>query len=267
MISIKFNRQFKQVFDIYGDANDLKSRYDWFLHEAGKRLTKIFQKNLNQRLKTLPGGLDYKKRLVVAEIRDKGKRSWFAILARGKPVGSVASYDPNTSVFHVVSRYQIEGDPVFEVLEALGPWTVDTIPFVPSARQGQVVMKTLPEKQAKAIREKNFNRGSLTTSRMLKFGLPFEDRDAVHKKLKVIRDLEVEAIRMEFGLTKGKAHWRPSLRWLKQNAVVKLQRETDLWKIWVDPKFKKYRFRRPLKVKFSPADLKRIQKFQEKVQI
>lgn len=266
MISIEPNRKWKGFSAIYGNK-DIIARYTWFLNEFGRRATKIFLKNLGQNISKIPGTQDYKKRLILAEIRDKGKRSWFAVVASAKNLDG-AKYDALTSIFEVVSRFDLPDDPVKVILQLMGPWTVDTIPFIPSERQGQVVMKTVDEKLVVQTREKNFAQGDKTTSAMIRYGLVYENRDAIYQKLKVVRDFELQAIRLEFGLVKeGQPHWRPSLRWMKKNGLKKIEKEKDFINVWFDPKFKKYRFKRQVKVKLTQDDLNRMEEFQNKVRV
>ena len=266
MISITPNAAWKGFSQIYGNK-DIIVRYTWFLNEFGKRATKIFLKNLGQNITKIPGTKEYKRKLIIAEMRDKGKRYWFSVVASAKTLDG-SKYEAKTSLFEVVARFELADDPVKEILQDMGPWTVDTLPFIPSERQGQIVMKTVDAKIVERTKERNFDNGDKTTSAMVKHGLVYENRDAVYQKLKVVRDFELQAIRLEFGLTKeGQPHWRPSLRWLKKNGLRKLEKDKDLIKVWVDPKFRKYRFRRQVKVKLNQDDLKMMQKFQDKVRV
>lgn len=81
-------------------------------------------------------------------------------------------------------------------------------------------------------------------------------------------DFELDAIRLEYGLAPGgKAHWRPALRWMKRQGLRQLEKEKDLVRVWVDPKFRKYRFRKRVRLKLSQDDLVRMEKFQDKVRV
>jgi hypothetical protein len=265
LLKIEPSRQWGNFSKIYG-SKDIVDRYQWFLFEFGKRGTKLFYKHLLQSISTIPGSDEYKKRLMIAEIRDGAKRSWWAIVASSKSLAA-GEIDPKTSLLSVVSRFPgIDGDPVSEILESLGPWTVDTIPFLPSPRAGQVIVKQIDEDKLSRVADENFKRGDQTKSKMVKYGLPFVPRHVVYERLRVVRDLELEAIRAEFGLTeKAKPHWRPSLRWIKREGIRILEKDRDLIRVWVDPRFAKYRLFRHFRAKMSVKDLKRIQDFQSKV--
>lgn len=214
----------------------------------------------------MAGTDEYRRRLVLAEIRDKGKASWFAVVASAKPLGT--GIDPEETVLEVVARFKAKDDPVFVILETMGPWIVDTIPFVPSQRQGQVVVKKAKPKEVQALRDRQNGNLSNTTSKMVAFGIEFDPKDKIHSELRVLRNIEVEALAIEFGMAKNsKPHWRPSLRWIKRNIVQIATKERDLFRVWYDPEFKKYRVKRRLRVQLSVKDLQRIKEFQDKVRV
>ena len=267
LLQIKLSPQWQDVLSIYG-AKDIRLRYQWFLFEFGKKATKLFYKHLLQQISTIPGTDNYRKSLIMAEIRDRGRGAWWAIVSSSKPIGN-AKYDPKTSVFAVVSRFEnIEADPVKEILESMGPWTVETIPFLPSPRSGQVVLKESSEEEVEAVKTANFKNAEKIRSAMVKHGIIFDPRHVVYQKLRVIEDIEMNALRIEFGLAKNsRPHWRPSLRWLRVQGMKRLETDKELTKVWVDPTFIKYRLFRHFRVKLNQADIKRIQKFQERVRL
>jgi hypothetical protein len=263
MLSIRPDAAFKRMNRIYG-SKDIVRRYEWFLFEYGKRASRLFYKHLLQQISEIPGTKNYKKALMLAEIRDRGRRAWWAIVASAKPMGA-AQYSPKTSIFQVSSRFTVDEDPVREILDEMGPWTVETIPFVPSPRAGQVVLKTVSEEQVKAVKEMNLRNGEKTNQAMIRHGISYTPRHVVYQKLRVIEDIEMNALRIEFGLAeKSKAHWRPSIRWIKRVGYRQLERDQDLIRVWMDATFAKYRLLRHFGVKLTPEELKRIQSFQDK---
>jgi hypothetical protein len=265
MINIKPNAAWNKMSKIYG-AKDIKARYDWFLFEYGKRATRLFYKHLLQQITEIPGTKNYKKALMMAEVRDRGRRAWWAIVASAKPIGN-AQYSHKTSLLTVVSRFpDVENDPVKEILEDMGPWTAETIPFLPSPRAGQVVLKKVSEAEVTRVRESNLRRGEKTRTAMIKHGISFTPRHVVYQKLRIIEDIEMNALRIEFGLAeKSKPHWRPSLRWIKTTGFRRLEKDKDLIRLWLDPTFAKYRLFRHFRVKLTPEEVKRIQNFQDKI--
>ena len=267
MLTIKPNAAWKNMAKIYG-AKDIKARYDWFLFEYGKKAMRLFYKHLLQQITEIPGTKNYKKALMMAEVRDRGRRAWWAIVASAKPVGG-ALHSPRISLFRVVSRFpNLPDDPVREILEEMGPWTAETIPFIPSPRAGQVVLVKSKESEVDRVREANFDISDRTRRAMIKYGLSFTPRHVVYQRLRIIEDVELNALRIEFGMAeKSKPHWRPSLRWLKRTAFRQLEKDKDLIRVWVDPTFAKYRLFRHFRVKLTSDEIKRMQEFQKKVRV
>jgi hypothetical protein len=266
MFKITPNPQWKKFNSIYG-SKDILDRYTWFLFEFGKRATKLFYKNLLQRISGLEGSTVYKKSLILAELRDKTRKSWWAVVSSAKPIGD-AKYDPKTSIFTVVSRFptRINDDPIEDILETHGPWTVETIPFIPSPRAGQVVLKTVTEDLVEKTKERNIRQGALIKAKMIRHGIEFTPRFMVYQKLRVIRDIEAEALRIEFGLVKkSKPHWRPSLRWIKKEGMKRLEKDDQLIRLWLDPRYTRYRLIRHYRIKLTQDEVKRMEKFQQKI--
>jgi hypothetical protein len=263
LLEIKPTKQFNQFQQVYG--REIKERYQWFLYEFGKRVTRTFLKHLKTEISAVKGTKEYRKRLIIAEIRDKGKKSWFAVTAIAK---GMQGANPKETILEVVARFKRHDDPAYAILEQMGPWTADTLPFIPSERQGQVVMRKAKPAEVETLREVNFALGEKLTSKMVRFGLEFTPRDKIYEDLKVVKDIEIQALSIEFGMAKdSKPHWRPSLRWIKMNVSRVIMKDRDLFRVWYDPSFRKYRVRRTLKVKLNTKDLKRMQEFQDKVRV
>jgi hypothetical protein len=263
LISIQKNKQWLAFEKIYG-SQDLIKRYYWFLFEFGKRTTKLYHKHLGEMITNTVGDRDYKKKLVLAEVRDRGRFAWWAIVASAKPITGM-ELDPHKTLFKVVPRFEIAGDPVREILTKYGPWTVDTIPFIPSKRSGAVVAIDSDDHGVESTQARVKEDWKKINAKMVLFGIEFENRTNVYRKLSVLREIEVDAIRYEF--ISGKPHWRPSIRWLRKQGLSRMQKERDLIRVWIDPKFTKYRIFRHYRLKLSQDELKRIQDFQSKIRV
>jgi len=255
-------RNFEKLFD-----NSITERFDWFMFEFGKRLTFLVHKELLGRLSKIKGTRDYQKRLLVAEIRNKGGRAWWAIAARATTIGQTENYDPNTSILQVVPRYDIgKDDPIGEILINFGPWTAETIPFVPSQRQASVVMKKATTQTVTEIKRDNLANMAAIQGLMTKHELVFDTRNDVYRELKIVPDLEVEALRIEFGQAENSgAHWRPAIRFAKTKAIDKLMNDKDLIAVMTDPKFKNYKNKEHLTDFLNPSEVKALENFQRQL--
>jgi len=263
MIEIKKNqwwKRFERLFD-----EEMLKRYDWFLFEFGKRITRIVHEDLLGRISQIPGSTRYKKSLIVAEIRDKGNRAWWTIIAKSLPLES-DEFAASRSVIRVVGRYDGEENPVGEILERFSPWTIETIPFAPSARQAVVIIEEVGDAKVRQVANQKKQQMGDIIAAMKRFDLLFEPRFSVQKKLKVVTELEVEALRQEFGMVPGgKAHWRPAIKHGLKQGVRTLMKEKDLIKSITDPSFKKYKRKTHLRTFATKQDIKRIQLFQNKI--
>jgi hypothetical protein len=261
MISIKKTPGWESMEKIF--RYEWRKRLDWFFYEFSKQATFIFHEKLLGSLEDVVGVDDYKERLVVAELRQGKKKSWFAIAALAE---GGANFNGKTTILNVVPRFSLEKDAVKEILYSYGPWTIDTIPFVPSIRQAAVTITEADEKDVIALAERNIANGSIVNELMLKYNLSFEPRFVVWKKLRVIPDWRVEAIKIEYGLTdNSRPHWRPSLRWLEKTGIKELQKIKPLNRVWFDPNFSGFKKFQKIQEKFTESDLKEIQEFQDKI--
>lgn len=250
-------RKFEKIF-----GSSVKERYRWFLFEFGKKANLLFQKRLGESASKLPGGKEYKKRLALAEVRDRGRRSWFATVMEAQTL-EAGQYDADRVILSVAPRFSgVAGDPVREILSAFGPWTVETIPFVPKSRSGLVVAKEVPEERVAEVREANLAQGEALRAKMLALEVPFDSRDVVYQTLNVVPDFSSLAKGWEFGSRRGGAPiWRPSLRWLRREGVKKLEKDKKLLRVWTEANFK-YRVVRHLGLRLTGEELKAIQNWQ-----
>jgi hypothetical protein len=245
---------------------DLSMRFDWFLYEFGKRLTGLVLEELIGKLKNVKGTKDYQKRLAIAEIRDKGHRTWFAIAAKAKTL-SQGEHDPKKSLLSVVPRFKLNiENPIEEILVNFGPWTAETIPFLPSLRQAVVVIKKSSEAKVATTKRRNLTEGQVIMSFMEKHGIELEPRFKIYQQLKVFPDLELEALRIEYGLAENsKSHWRPSISFAKRQAIELLKKDTDLIRALTDPNFKGYRSIKHVDDRMNSAEVKALDTFQTRI--
>lgn len=264
MLKISKSKSWKNLEAIFNE--DVVDRYNWFLFEFGKRITGIILEQLLGKLKDVKGTKSYQKRLAIAEIRDKNHRVWWAIAAKVKTLGQ-SEYDPDKSILEVVPRYKLaEEDPINEILVDLGPWTPETIPFIPSLRQAIIVIRNATEGNAKKIKKKNMIEGRTTMSFMRKHGIEPDPRFMVYQRLRVFPDLQVEALKIEYGLAENsKSHWRPAISFAKRDAIRQMQNEKDLIRAMTDPMFKGYKSIKHATDRMTLSEVRALYDFQTKI--
>jgi hypothetical protein len=266
MIGITPNKNWDLFAELFSE--DILDRLNFFYFEFGRKMTYAIHSNLLGRISKIKGPKDYKKRIIVAELRDVGGRSWWAIIAQAKTI-SQREYDPKQSILTVVPRFEVDiENPLESILVEYGPWTPETLPFVPSPRQAAVVLKKATSAQTDVVRRKNISQMEAIQARMMDHDLEFESREAVYTKLKVVQDLEIEAMRIEFGVSaNSKAHWRPAINWGGRVGLDQLEKDKDLIRIMTDLSYKGYKLKKHAKYFLTPSELKALEKFQDKVRL
>lgn len=261
MIRIRKSNNWGRFEQIFG--KQALKRLDWFRFEFGKRITSIIHQELLGNISTIKGSKAYKKRLVVAEMRQGRDRSWWAIVARsGRMIEGQMSAE--TTILKVLPRFEAkETDPVYH-LERFGPYTVETLPYVPSQREAQVVSEKASKDQVHRVRDRNYLESRVLESFLLQLGVEYENRDAIYEKLKIIEDLEAKAIGWEFGTIKGgKSHWRPAIRFARTRALSILKTDHELIKAFTDPNFRGFKRFRHLHINLKRSEVKTMRRFQD----
>lgn len=264
-MKINKNKQWKNFEKIF-DKKQITKRYQWFLYEFSKRLTFQVNEFLLGQISQIKGSKEYKKRLIVAEMRDRSQPAWWGILAQSDAFMD-SSHDPNLAILTVKPRYEMEANnPIQKILIELGPWTTDTLPFLPSPRQAVVVVTDTTEEKVQGVRKKNESQISQLQSLLKQYGLDFENRIEILSRLNLVQDLKLEALQLEFGLKKqGRAHWRPSIAFAKRGAIEILKKDQSLIEAFTNPRLKKYVLNNENFPSFDLNDLKSIQDFQNKI--
>lgn len=265
MLSIKKNSAWIRFEKLFG--KDILKRYDWFLFEFGKKMTRLIHDELLGRIDEIKGAESYKKRLVIAEIRHSNERAWFAIAAKAISI-SDAKKESKNQILKVVKRFKLkdERDPIQEILEQYGPWTEESIPFVPSQRQAMIVVQNVSEEKYDEVLKRNAADIVEYTKLMSEFKINTQPRFDVKSKLKVVKDLEIQALKIEYRkVPDGKPHWRPSIKYGKTQGLRKLMTDKDLIRSMTEASFIKWKTRKHLRIKITASEYKIFDKFQRAI--
>jgi len=264
--SIKPNAQWKEASKLF---ETMDKRYEWFQFEFGRRAMVIFYKMLGDEIKTIrqaPKG--YRKRLVMAEIRDTSKKSWFAVTVKAKPAGKT-DFSSDSTILKVVSRFpDLPGfDPTRDILQEFGPWTVDTIPFLPSKRYAIIIPEKARSDRIKRISIENKKNMSKVSLLMKENHIVPDSRFEIIKRLELVEDLEKAILEIEFSKTsRSHPHWVPSLKKMRIEIISKMMRQRDLIAGLTNSKNSKYKTRARIRNKLNTRDLRSMEKFIRKIQ-
>ena len=265
-ISIKPNSKWKEASSLF---ETIDKRYEWFQFQFGRRAMTIFYKMLGDEIKKIkhaPKG--YRKRLVMAEIRDTAKKSWFAVAIKAKPI-SKTEFGSEDTILKVISRFpDIEGfDPVRDILQEYGPWTAETIPFLPSKRFAVIVPEKARSDKVKRISLEN-KRNTLKVSILMKDNHIVPDtRFEIFQKLQLVEDLEKAVLEIEFARTsRSHPHWAKTIRKFRSEIVRKMMNQRDMIAAMTNSKYSKYKTKARIRNKLNTQDLRGMEKFIKRVQ-
>jgi hypothetical protein len=268
MLKITPNKKWKEADELF---RDILKRYDWFLFEFGRKITAELYDSLLGEIKAIHGSEDYRKRIAVAEIRDRGGKYWFATVVRAERFGQTKT-DSSSAILTVIARYPSDkgDDPIRDILQAFGPWTVDTLPYVPSERVATVKIDAGKPKEVANIRKKNMKDMPSIQKAMDELDIPFDPRVMVMSKLKVVEEFEKWVNGLEFGLSGDRhPHWSKAIRKAKVVGLRKLMKDKGLMNVLTDPTFKKYRVKNHFgptgKMRMTEQELKGLEKFQKRL--
>lgn len=163
-----------------------------------------------------PSGIDgYPDMLELRAYRKSGYTSVTGIVAPKSAYRySLRMQDVGDTVVHVVPRVvNGQSDPGATALAKYNPWTMETLPYEPTAKQARLVSRKATKGEvARVVLGLKSNMNSILEE-LKAAGIPEPKR--THQVLlgrKVERDIGFEVVRREFGIgDRHNAHWRPAI--------------------------------------------------------
>jgi len=221
-----------------------------------------------------PQFIGYKESIKLVEITGmKQKGSAYAVISQPKHAKITETKDTKTIIRVVANRRRVRGIPEsVRILEKYGPWTPDTIPFLPKKSEALVVSRQVTGRHAAVIARQRDHDRPLWRNELEAVGIRVGSKKRVSRgpgRLTAIPDTYFLASRLEFGLhgTKPAAHWRPSLGNLKTQGS-KIITNHNVFIATFDPKYNGWK-------KWPPSDIsvidtkaaKRLDNFQKLIGI
>lgn len=147
-----------------------------------------------------------------------------------------------------------------------GPWTIDTIPIMPSKEDAVLTYKKVNPTDVVDVEKKNAKDMEKTLYLLSKEGKTVKSKKHLFKEIEAVEDLEYHVLRREFGLVAGqKPIWRPVIRRMRMfGPAYLLKTNVQLWRALFDPSYRGY----GMLGRFSEIrkdDVKAFMSFQEKV--
>lgn len=218
----------------------------------------------------------YRKSLTVARVVGVSVTKGVAYTLRVNPRAErITPVMAKKTILFVVPRASVLVPPLPEVLilKHHGPWTPETLPFMPADRNARVFYRTVTAKEADAVTAKQKEPTQRRKIQTLLDQAGYRPPSSALKlktppAIKAIPDAAYAGVRAEFGYGGGEriAHWAPSLRDLKQGGLKQLLKSKTLKKAVERPRFDEWKKWPPRTLdKVSQQDTMRYKAFSKRV--
>ena len=150
-----------------------------------------------------------------------------------------------TVIYIKVKKMQGAPDPALKILEDMGPWTMDTIPFWPDKGKATVTQRKVSARETKRVSVRQKKQKAKIRRDLTKTGkqLPAKDKLKVSSKNKAVPDVGMAALDLEFGSEgkRAKPLWRQSLRAIRGAGMARLAKSKQIRTTWFDGNTKAYK--------------------------
>jgi len=204
-------------------------------------------------LEEIPATNDYEElrqslKLVEVGAGKKGKEAAFAIHIPSKG-RNIKKIDASKTVISIIPKKgnQPAGEDVL-ILERNGPWTADTIPFLPKKSEGVVVQRKTTTRETEKISNEKWKildrvlRELKEAGRSIK---PYKPGTPgrIKRNAKAVPDLAMQALNLEFGSggARGKPVFRKVFGSIKRTVAGLANRFDEIKNAMTDPNSKTYK--------------------------
>jgi hypothetical protein len=154
-----------------------------------------------------------------------------------------------------------------KVLIKYSPWTVDTLPFMPSKRDATIVKRRVDRKEVKKVRKMRARDKFKWKASLEQSGLRSQTK-LKPSDIQALSDLGHQSVQMEFGLgTRSAPHWRPAVLWAFRGGTMGLLQAEEVRRALTDPRFDKWKGWKPVSRRVSRQDVQDLVAFQQKLGI
>lgn len=179
------------------------------------------------------------------------------------------SVDPAATLFYVrpTRRRRARGSKAVAVLVKYGPWTAETLPFLPTRRQASVIFRKVSAREVRAVTKAREDDAPRWRRALARAGLRTKPASIPWASVSsgLIPDVAFEALAVEFGPHHPRPHWRPALRDAVRG-VGALHRERELVKLLTDPEYTGWKRATPRLRRVRSMELRKYVAFQRRFQ-
>ena len=215
----------------------------------------------------------YREGLEVARVTGLGRNeAAFAIRLSPRAAASqrVRKVDAGATVLYVRPRTRLaRTSDAVRVLTRYNPWTQETLPFYPPAKQARVIAKRVTRQAAARVtrnRKRDRPFWSVELDRAGKREVR-KDRKVKAARAKPVADVAHPALGLEFGIgRRARPHWRPAIRPFTRGAGRAILRAAPDLMSLLDPSFRGWKtWGSKVKQTISKAEAKKFIPFQSKL--
>lgn len=219
----------------------------------------------------LPNQDQYQKisnNLTVASVT--GVDASFAIHVK-QTAKRVRKIDGAKTVLYVRAKKGATRSPsiITEVLENMGPWTIDTIPFWPSKKHAVVVQRKVKKAQVERVANMQEKQKAKVRAALAKFGRKLKNPDEKRKRNgeKAIEDLAMVALNLEFGNGDVRAvpAWRTSILDIPNQVKAAFRDRSQIIGALTDPSDRRWKTWPRVKDKVGRSQVKSYINFMKRI--
>ncbi len=217
----------------------------------------------------------YRSSLEVVKVTGLGEGLTAHALRSAPRSRKVKTSDVNRTLLYIQPKRRLRRvKPEIKILEKYSPWTIPTIPFLPSHSQAVIVSRKVSKFQIGKVskaRKKDQTEWKKELVKVGRAGLGGASKVDLSSRVTAVPDVSYDGVRLEFGYRGSHAipHWRPSIRSLISSGIRTLFRtDRRIVQALTDLKFKTWK-RWPPSVSqtIGPAEAKKYVPFQKKLGI
>jgi hypothetical protein len=153
--------------------------------------------------------------------------------------------DVNTTIVKVLANKKSlpQSPPSVFFLVRYGPWTIDTLPFIPKDVDATILFVKAPTEQVSKIKDKNEKQSSFIRDSLLKLNIKLTSPEESRTQLDGYDSLDFWVLKKEFGIDARKQSvWKPAIDYMYKEGYKKIiALEPSIFKLLFDPNFKDYK--------------------------
>lgn len=251
----------------------LPKRVDVLRRVVPQIVAEAVQRDVVENIPTGREWKTYRQGLETVRISGNRKAPAFAVVLSARAATSTRTrkVDSTSTLIYIRSRRRLAKlSDVVRILERYNPWTPETLPFTPAAREARMISKKVTRQTASRVTRDRKRDRTFWSVELQRAGHKEVKKDKRLRTSAVAKpqpDAAYPALRLEFGLgQKAHPHWRPAIRPFTRQPGHAILREAPNLVDLFDPAFRGWKtWGGKVQRTISRAEAKRFTPFQNKL--